>query len=157
MIISCPLSFSASSFQKRTCYVQSPVVITPGNIASTSSGGAFPCTNTPGTEPIPSTISISADFLPSPNVSVLVLGYGCVYQGGFLFAVNEATPNTQSIGGKVGALTDEAEPSFQWATIPSTTTTAQYSHYPHTEKIIFLTTHIKRRSRHLEMQLFGKP
>jgi hypothetical protein len=50
-----------------------------------------------------------------------VLGYGCIYQGGFLFSVDDATPSTQSIGGKVAALTDEEESLgdffFKWATL----------------------------------------
>ncbi|CAM2771410.1 DUF1566 domain-containing protein [Legionella anisa] len=55
----------------------------------------------------------------------MVLGYGCIYQGGFLFSVDDSTPNTGSIGGKVAALTDEEESpgdfEFQWATVSDDT------------------------------------
>lgn len=46
-----------------------------------------------------------------------MLGYGCIYQGGYLFSINDSTSNTQSIAGKVAALKDEplAEP---WSTAP---------------------------------------
>jgi len=38
-----------------------------------------------------------------------VLGYGCQYQGGYLFSINDTTPTTESIGGKVVATSDQAE------------------------------------------------
>ncbi|MFT4059243.1 MAG: hypothetical protein QM652_06825 [Legionella sp.] len=41
---------------------------------------------------------------------VVVLDYGCQYQGGFLYSVDDTTANTGSIGGKVVSLIDQAEP-----------------------------------------------
>ncbi|MCC5793026.1 MAG: DUF1566 domain-containing protein [Legionellaceae bacterium] len=97
------------------------ITITPGGTASPDNG-ANACTAAPGTEPEPTIVTVSADNAPSTNVNVLVLGYGCIYQGGFLFSVDDATPNTQSIGGKVAALTDEPSPLYQWSTIFDDTT-----------------------------------
>lgn len=92
------------------------ITITPGGTASPDNS-ANACTTSPGTEPEPTIVTVSADNVPSTNVNVLVLGYGCIYQGGFLFSVDDSTPNTGSIGGKVAALTDEEESlASQWAT-----------------------------------------
>ncbi|HAU0815410.1 TPA: DUF1566 domain-containing protein [Legionella pneumophila] len=96
------------------------ITITPGGTASPDNS-ANACTTSPGTEPEPTIVTVSADNAPSTNVNVLVLGYGCIYQGGFLFSVDDSTPNTGSISGKVAALTDEEESPgdffFQWATV----------------------------------------
>ncbi|CZO94748.1 DUF1566 domain-containing protein [Legionella pneumophila serogroup 1] len=101
------------------------ITITPGGTASPDNS-ANACTTSPGTEPEPTIVTVSADNAPSTNVNVLVLGYGCIYQGGFLFSVDDSTLNTGSIGGKVAALTDEEESpgdfSFQWATVFDDTT-----------------------------------
>lgn len=92
------------------------ITITPGGTASPDNS-ASACTISPGTEPEPTIVTVSADNAPSTNVNVLVLGYGCIYQGGFLFSVDDTTPDTGSIGGKVAALTDEPSPFYQWSTI----------------------------------------
>ena len=95
------------------------ITITPGGTASPDNS-ANACTTSPGTEPEPTIVTVSADNAPSSDINVLVLGYGCIYQGGFLFSVDDTTPDAGSIGGKVAALTDEEENPgdlfFQWAT-----------------------------------------
>ncbi len=73
--------------------------------------------------PRPGTISVSASNVAQAVISnVVVLSYGCQYQGGFLYAVDDTTNNgvtgactstapcTGSIGGKVASLVDQAEP-----------------------------------------------
>nr|WP_244889684.1 DUF1566 domain-containing protein [Legionella jamestowniensis] len=90
------------------------ITITPGSTASPDNG-ANACTTSPGTEPVPTVVTVSADNAPSTDINVLILGYGCIYQGGFLFSVDDSTSNTGSIGGKVAALTDE--PNLQWSTV----------------------------------------
>lgn len=97
------------------------ITITPGGEASPDNG-ANPCTTAPGREPVPAVVTVSADNALSTNVNVLVLGYGCIYQGGFLFSVDDATANTQSIGGKVAALADESSPLYSWAELFDETT-----------------------------------
>ncbi|KTD11202.1 hypothetical protein Ljam_0623, partial [Legionella jamestowniensis] len=92
------------------------ITITPGGTASSNSI-ANACTSSPGTEPVPTVVTVSADNAPSTDINVLVLGYGCIYQGGFLFSVDDSTSNTGSIGGKVAALTDEPNPLYQWSTV----------------------------------------
>lgn len=83
------------------------ITITPGGNASLDDD-IQACTTAPGTVPVPTTVTVSADNAPSANVNVLVLGYGCIYQGGFLFSVDDSTPNTGSIGGKVAAIGDQS-------------------------------------------------
>ena len=83
------------------------ITITPGGNASLDVGSNA-CTTAPGTEPEPTIVTVSADNAPSTDVNVLVLGYGCIYQGGFLFSVDDSTSNTGSIGGKVAAMDDQS-------------------------------------------------
>ncbi|WP_412758143.1 hypothetical protein [Legionella bozemanae] len=90
------------------------VTITPGSNATSS------CTT--GIAPTPGTITVSATNVATPVMSsVVVLSYGCQYQGGFLYSVNDttnngvtgactSTPCTGSIGGKVASLVDQAAP-----------------------------------------------
>jgi hypothetical protein len=81
------------------------ITITPGSNASLDAGSNA-CTAPPGTAPAPTVVTVSADNAPSTDVNVLILGYGCIYQGGYLFSVDDTTPETGSIGGKVAATQD---------------------------------------------------
>ena len=81
------------------------ITITPGSNATSS------C-NT-GIAPTPGIITVSATNVATAATSnVVVLDYGCQYQGGFLYAVDDTTPNTGSIGGKVASLVDQAAPNI---------------------------------------------
>lgn len=84
------------------------ITITPGDTASSDvNNSACSISNTQPTQGI---VSITADGGLSEQVNVYVLNYGCQYQGGFIYAVDDTTPNTGSIGGKVAALVDQAAP-----------------------------------------------
>lgn len=88
------------------------ITLTPGSIASSDSNNTA-CTS--GTQPIASTVMVTADGGLSSQVNTYVLGYGCQYQGGFLYSVDDSYtdyPATGSIGGKVASLVDQAEPSI---------------------------------------------
>lgn len=78
----------------------------------TISPGSSPTSNCNlGTEPVPGTITVTATNVATPITSkVILLTYGCQYQGGFVYAVDDTTPDTGSIGGKVAALGDQAAP-----------------------------------------------
>lgn len=79
------------------------ITITPGSNATSS------CDT--GIAPTPGTMTVSATNVATAVTSnVLVLSYGCQYQGGFLYAVDDTTPNIGSIGGKVASLVDQAAP-----------------------------------------------
>ena len=81
------------------------ITIQPGHLVSEGVAG-LPCTQ--GGMPKPGTITLNTS-LESISAQVLVLGYGCVYQGGYVFALDDATPSTQSVGGTVVTLIEEPE------------------------------------------------
>ena len=100
-----PEGTSATSNCKGTLLPATSCVISinPGNNASSN------C-NT-GTLAIPSIITVTAKNVPAIRINVVVLSYGCVYQGGYLFSINDELsqyPGNNSIGGKVLSLTDQA-------------------------------------------------
>lgn len=74
------------------------LTVTPGNAASAAQGNI---------SPVPVTLSLggSNTNLLSPRLQVLT--YGSVYQGGYVFSIDDTTPNNGNIGGKVAALADE--------------------------------------------------
>jgi RNase P/RNase MRP subunit p29 len=76
------------------------ITVTPGLVATSA------CTA--GSAPVPGVLSVTSDESAATSVNVMVLGYGCIYQGGYVFAVDDTTPNVGSIAGKVAALTDQA-------------------------------------------------
>ena len=78
------------------------VTITPGSVPS-SSGGTLCST---GIAPTPATITVSANNAPSVTTDVVVLTYGCQYQSGYVYSINDLTPTTGSVGGKIAALSD---------------------------------------------------
>lgn len=68
------------------------LTITPGAVATTT----------------PVTLSVQGSNTNTVSSTVQVLAYGSVYQGGYVFAIDDSTPNTGSVGGKVAALVDTA-------------------------------------------------
>lgn len=74
------------------------LTVTPGNEASAAKGDV---------SPVPVTLSLggSNTNLLAPKVQVLT--YGSVYQGGYVFSIDDTTPNSGNIGGKVAAMADE--------------------------------------------------
>lgn len=85
------------------------IILTPGAIASYDLNGTA-CTS--GTQPVGGTLTITADGGLSSQVHVDVLSYGCQYQGGFIYSIDDTTLNTGSIGGNVVSLVDQAAPSI---------------------------------------------
>ncbi len=81
------------------------ITVTPGNTPSAAVG-------TPG--PVPITLSVGGSNTNLLTPTVQVVTHGSVYQGGYLFDVDDTTPATGSIGGKVAALND-AGPSVFWS------------------------------------------
>lgn len=91
------------------------IAIIPGSEASHDKNGN-PCTTSPGTDPIASVVTVSADNAEPANINVLVLGYGCRFalQGGYLFSVDD-TNLEGSISGKVASYEDVEPHGEQWA------------------------------------------
>lgn len=72
-------------------------------------------TITPGTvaTAAPVTLNIQGSNTHTVSSTVELLKYGSVYQGGYVFAIDDTTPDTGSVGGKVAAMADE--PSMVWS------------------------------------------
>lgn len=75
------------------------LTITPGSTPSATPGDMSPV-------PLALTVSGSNTNTLTPNVHVLA--YGSVYQGGYVFSIDDTTPTSGSIGGKVAALSDQS-------------------------------------------------
>ncbi len=56
----------------------------------------------------PGVITISATGVTPVTSNVVGAHYGCIHQGGYLFAMTETADNAESIGGTVVTTTDQA-------------------------------------------------
>lgn len=54
----------------------------------------------------PATVRVSSVSVPPATLPVSVVTHGSAYQGGYVFAIDDSTPISGSIGGKVVGLTD---------------------------------------------------
>ncbi|MBL7481763.1 hypothetical protein [Legionella bononiensis] len=79
------------------------ITVTPGNTAT--SDGTNPCSS--GTAPVPGAIQVTAVNATTVSIDVVILGYGCIYQSGYVYAFDDTTPNAGSIGGKVVTTSDQ--------------------------------------------------
>lgn len=86
------------------------ITVTPGGTAT--SDGASPCSA--GSAPVPGVVQVAADNSNTVSINVVVLGYGCIYQEGYVFSIDDTTPATQSIGGTVAALENQSN-GMVWA------------------------------------------
>jgi hypothetical protein len=84
------------------------ITVTPG---ATATPGVAASACTTGVAPVPGTVTVSSSDAPAASVSVAVIGYGCIYQGGYVYSVDDTTANTGSIGGKATAQVDQAASS----------------------------------------------
>ena len=92
------------------------ITVTPGTTAS--SDGGSPCTI--GTAPVNGSVTVSTSNTPSVQINLVVLGFGCVYQFGYLFSIDDTTAVTTSIGGKVANLTNLSAVAWDSSTACST-------------------------------------
>jgi hypothetical protein len=75
------------------------LLVTPGTFPSSTPGDLAPA-------PVP--LTVSGANTNALTVSVSVLTHGNVHQGGYVFGLDDRTPVTGSVGGKVLATRDEA-------------------------------------------------
>jgi hypothetical protein len=80
------------------------ITITPGYTATSDSSNK-PCSS--GTQPVPDRVQVSASNATPVTTDVVVLNYGCIYQGGYVYALDDTTPITGSVGGKVVATVNQ--------------------------------------------------
>ncbi|MGC4394279.1 hypothetical protein [Hydrogenophaga sp. T2] len=73
------------------------ITVTPGAVPSAAPGDL---------NPTPARLAIAGSNTNNLSVDVQVIGQGSVHQGGYVFAIDDSTPNTGSIGGKVAGLGD---------------------------------------------------
>ncbi len=87
------------------------VTIAPGSTVSndTSTPTALPCTQ--GQNLTASSVMTVQTSGGSTTANVVVLGYGCIYQSGYLYSINDFTPPTSSIGGRLFAQIDQSASS----------------------------------------------
>ena len=90
---------------------QCTITVTPGATASLDINSDACST---GTIPAPNVITVPYGDSSLVTANVVVLGYGCQYQQGYVFAVDDTTPLTSSVGGKVVSLLDNG-PSVTWS------------------------------------------
>lgn len=81
------------------------ITITPGTLATLGSNNK-PCTT--AIAPIPNVLSVSANNTNTISTNVVVLGYGCIYQEGYIYSISETANISKSIGGSITALKDQA-------------------------------------------------
>lgn len=75
------------------------VLVTPGALPSSTPGDLAP---------VPVPLAVSGNNTNALTVAVSVLTHGNVHQGGYVFGLDDRTPVTGSVGGKVLATRDEA-------------------------------------------------
>jgi hypothetical protein len=113
---------TGSSIATDVTYTPSPAlpagtIITPPSCGTIAAQGTCVLNIIPGgtpsavpgnTNPTPITLSISGTNTNTLSPTLNIVTYGSVYQGGYLFSMDDTTPNTGSIGGYVVSQTDRA-------------------------------------------------
>ncbi|MCL9684617.1 DUF1566 domain-containing protein [Legionella maioricensis] len=82
-----------------------------GTCVLTITPGATPSAMPGDTNPTPISLTISGDNTNTLTPTINILTYGSVYQSGFIFNIDDTTPNSGSIGGTVAALIDQVAPA----------------------------------------------
>jgi hypothetical protein len=75
------------------------ITVTPGAVATSTCSA--------GVAPTGGTLTVSADDAPDAQVNIAVLSYGCLYQGGYIYAIDDTTPATAGIGGRAVSQQDQ--------------------------------------------------
>jgi hypothetical protein len=88
---------------------ESCTIIVKPDVNGTSSFGVNdqPCSL--GEPAIPWVVGLNSDNSGAATFHFSVLTYGCVYQGGYIFAIDDTAPGDAKIGGTVAAFSDQAQ------------------------------------------------
>lgn len=101
-------------FPMGTTHLSGCSTLAPGaSCAITITPGALPSALPGVPAPAPVALSIGGSNAPAQVVQVHVLGYGSVYQGGHVFAFDEAPALNQSVSGKVAAISTAT--TYNWS------------------------------------------
>lgn len=76
--------------------------------------GATPSAAPGDTAPVPAELRLAGDNSNTLALPVWVLDFGSVYQGGYVFDLDDTTPATGGVGGKVMALGDATSQAVEW-------------------------------------------
>jgi len=84
--------------------------ITPANCGDIAPGGTCTLTVTPGqtATTVPLTLYAFGTNSSLLSIQLDILTYGNIYQSGYVFAMDDTTTDTSSVGGKVAALKNQA-------------------------------------------------
>ena len=121
------------------------ITITPGANATSN------C-NTSHTAPTPGVVTVSStNVVTSVTTNVVVLGYSCQYQGGYVYAFDDTTTNTGSVGGKVVTTFDQAAAypnGVIWSSngVGGATANVSYDIIPLTSEIISSPTYVNAQN-----------
>lgn len=95
------------------------ITVTPGAIATSN------CNAGEGSAPTPGIITISAsNIVASATTDVEVLSYGCLYQGGYIYSIDDTTAANTSIGGTIVSISNNSSSEI-WYNGTFATTGAQ--------------------------------
>ena len=90
----------------------SDALVSPSNGICGTITPQTPCTITitPGATPTSnsSTLTVFEGEATSFSIPIDILSYNSIYQSGYVFAIDDTTPDTQSVGGKVAAKENQA-------------------------------------------------
>jgi hypothetical protein len=79
-----------------------------GTCVLTIRPGATPSAVAYDTNPTPITLSVQGTNTNTLTPTLNIVALASVYQSGFIYSIDDTTPITRSIGGKVAALTDQS-------------------------------------------------
>ena len=116
------LTNTGASTASSVTYSPSPALpvgtgITPASCGNIAPAGTCVLTITPGatasaaaydTNPTPITLSVQGTNTNTLTPTLNIVALASVYQSGFIYSIDDTTPTTGSIGGKVAAVTDQA-------------------------------------------------
>lgn len=108
-----------------------PTTLAPGaSCTITVTPGIDPSAAQGDTSPVPITLSVGGSNTNLLSPTVQVLTHGSVYQGGYVFAIDDTTATTANIGGKVAALNDAVAPApgVIWSSLGNNGTSADAAH-----------------------------